>query len=254
MNFFKIVSSTTVVPILMRTNPVYRKMFVKFMAIALFFGMSFSATMTANSQEFPITFNGLNVGAIERFKIDNIDPNRIVFLTNIRFDSLPENIDTYLRQRGDFISGCSKRLYWVGNTSIRGVGTTLKLSSRARYEQWTCIKVLGKRIKTRLIQDTKTLDWDLSLEQNGIEFAVIARLTNIRNFPNFLENEFRLRVEKEIKIPIPSRCGKCWCRDIQANLDLKLEKADFSQRSDGKINLEVAISLKNDVMALVGCL
>lgn len=84
-------------------------------------------------------------------------------------------IDNYLSGRGDFIDGCSKRLFWAGSTSIRGTGEILKLSSRARYEQWKCIRILGKEVKTRLFRDTKTVHWELSFDREAYDSQIQGR-------------------------------------------------------------------------------
>ena len=228
------------------------KMAVQYIVTSLFFVLSFLIATSANGQEFPIEFSGITFGAIEEIRVDSNNSDRIIFTTIIRFDSITAHLDNYLRNQGNFSNRCSRRLYWSGNTSIRGTGTILKFSSRARYEQWLCSK-LGK---AKLFRDTKNLHWELFFRQNGKEFEVVARLNNIKNFPNFLEKAFRLRIEKGIKIPIPKRCGQCWCKDIQENLNPQLERADFSQRPDGKIVLEAAISfsLQQNLIQLTKCL
>lgn len=216
----------------------------------LFFCLpGFLVVASVNGKEIPIKFKGQKIGSVftEKIKISE-DADRIIVATPIEFDSITQAIDNYLKKQGDFIDGCSKRLYWVGGTSIRETGKVLKLSSRARYEQWSCTKIFGKRLKTRLFRDTKTVHWELFFDQE--KSKIIARLTNIKNFPGSLERWFGLTFEKEIDIPVPEQCGKCSCKET---VDPKLERADFSQPSDGKVVLEMAVSFKKDFAMALRC-
>jgi len=91
---------------------------------------------------------------------------------------------------------CSSRLYWVGPTRITGqTGQTLHFTSRARYEQYACgvrrYGIFGPREDVRIFRDTKRLDANVGFVITDSEIAVRGELTNIRNFPNDLENILR---------------------------------------------------------------
>lgn len=202
----------------------------------------------ASGKEIPTKFKGQKIGSVftENIKITE-DVDRLVVTTPIEFHSFTGTVDAYLQGRGDFIDGCSKRLYWAGDTSIRGTGEILKLSSRVRYEQWICAKIFGKRLKTRLFRDTKTVHWNLYLDKEKLK--IVARLKDIKNFSDSLERRLGLTFEKEIDIPVPEKCGKCQCDKA---FDPRLERSNFDQ-SSGKVVLGMTVSFKIDVATAAKC-
>ena len=217
----------------------------------LLFGLSgFLVATGANGEEIPITFKETIIGSMSEAKIESANADRIVvsISINFEFDRAIKAFDNYLKKRGDFIKGCSKRLYWAGGTKIREAGKILKLSSRVRYEQWTCTKIFGKRLKTRLFRDTKTVHWQLRFDKK--EWKIIAHLENIKKFPGSLEKWFGLKFKKEIDIPVPQNCGKCPCEET---FQPKLKRSNFSQSSDGNVVLDLAVSFENDLVRVAQC-
>lgn len=108
---------------------------------------------------------------------------RVTLTLPVPIASLGTELDTHIkaRKRG---GSCSKRLYWVGPTRIIGqTGDTLHMSTRARFELWTC-----GLIKTRILRDTKTLDANVRFIVTDDAISVRGELANIRNFPNWAEH------------------------------------------------------------------
>ncbi len=158
------------------------------------------------------------------------DPESGELTIKVCFDSLPEAIDRVLKEKGNLLQCCSWRLYWVGATTIREAGQTLKLSSRLLYERWVCIP----RIQVKLLQDTKTVEWELVLIDYGRELRIVARVTNVRNLAPHLEMLSEMRVAKEIQIPVPMPSeGAC--------SDFELEEIEFSRDANGRVGLKATV-------------
>ncbi len=110
-----------------------------------------------------------------------------------RIPDFEKNVDNFMKAEGDLISGCSKRLYWVGPTSLTIANDGARFRTKIRYEQWLCALV-----KTRLLRDTKRIDGSfgsLNLNAQG-DFSVGFSVENIRSFPDFIEDKI-LNLGKE---------------------------------------------------------
>ena len=82
------------------------------------------------------------------------------------------------------------------------------------------------------------------------EVAVIARLEDIVDFPDAVEQVFGLRVREEVPIPLPSECGSCDCADLIDLLQPAVEGFSFSER-ETSMQITATISMGNpwDAMA-----
>ena len=225
-------------------------------AIAVIFWAS--PASAGKHQELDIKLQGRKIGYVENIRIkaaDN-DPSRLLIYLTANFGSFAQNLDRILRSKGNF-KGCSTQIYWSGNTSVRGTGKSLGLSSRLRYEKWWCKKILGKRMKGRIFRDTKTVHWRLFIKPAPIDKIKIgARVENILNFPDDLERLLKIRVPKEIKInfPIPKSCGKCKCKKFTDSFKPEFTGSDFSS-ANGDVRIRVGFSIKGTLTKeLLRCL
>ena len=205
-----------------------------------------SATISAYAQSsYPIIYRGKQIGKVNYINLtgDKSTPGKLQLKLAAIFPKFAANIDRLLKQRGNFGS-CSKRLFWIGNTRVRDANRTLKLTSRIRYEQWTCVRVLGKTIKTRIFRDTKSVDWRIYLKNKKLSKLIIgARVQNVQNFPNFVERLLGLRVDHGTTIPIPIKCGRCSCDSLSKSLDVRLVSARFTQKNrDTSVQLNFSFS------------
>ena len=215
-----------------------------------------SPSSAGKHQELDIKLQGRKIGSVENISIkgtDN-DPSRLLIYLTANFGSFAQDLDHILRSKGNF-KGCSTRIYWTGNTSVRGTGKSLRLSSRLRYEKWWCKKILGKRMKGRIFRDTKTVHWRLFINPAQIDkIKISAQLENIKNFPDDLENLLKLRIPKEIKVPIPARCGKCKCKKFTDSFKPEFTGSDFSS-ANGDVRIRVGFSIKGTLTnELLRCL
>ena len=211
------------------------------LATLVIFSMS---SVLAEGFSIPIPYQKRTIGnvRITEIEFDKKNNRKLWIYLTASFPNFTRNLDQILKSKGNF-KGCSTRIYWGGNTSVRNTGMSLGLSSRLRYEKWWCKKILGKRMKGRIFRDTKRVHWRLFINPGSIdEIKIGARMENILNFPNDLERLLRLRVRKEIDVPIPVRCGNCKCSQINKSLKPEIKSVNFS-RADGNISLRVRLSI-----------
>lgn len=104
------------------------------------------------------------------------------------------DLDARIGTRGN-LGSSRNRLYWVGPTRLRGVAkdTTILLTSRARYESWTIVKVFGKKLKNKNFRATKTVDfllrpsWDAARDRLSLDYEI----QGMRNFPGEIEQQLK---------------------------------------------------------------
>lgn len=117
---------------------------------------------------------------------------RIEVAAVVEAPQLLAEIDSKLSGRGNMGSS-RKRLFWAGPSKFSDIKRScdMTISSRARYEIWAY--VFGGN--TRLARDTKSLSFSLRphWNSNHKDLTLNARLDNIRNFPNWAENLFKIR-------------------------------------------------------------
>ena len=218
-------------------------------AVAVF---GFCAPAGVDAQDIDV--QGQTIGSIDGLKLgsDPNDASTLVVRLTANFPSFTHALDHILVTRGN-LGSCSKRLYWVGNTSIREDGASLALSSRLRYEQWACgLPIIGDK---RIFRDTKTVDWRVFVVPALLDnLRVTAQVENVRNLQNDLEERLDLRVREEISIPLPAYCGVCECSEIMDALRPTVEAAQFSHVEDDMMRLTISFSMASDLSRALDCL
>ncbi len=187
-----------------------------------------------------ITLEGRQVGTVENIDLwsDYGGADRMNIVVKASFPDFEADLDRYLRGKGLFQNRCSRRIQWVGGTSIRETGAVLRLSSRVRYEQWACSS-LGN---VRLLSQTRSVHWSMYATRAPIdEVAVTATLDDIVDFPDRMERMFGLRVREQIPIPLPPACGKCDCAKVIEWLQPAFEAIAFSERG-GRMEVTTTFS------------
>ena len=155
------------------------------------------------------------------------------------------DLDARIAARGN-LGSSRNRLFWVGPTRLRGVegGTDILLTSRARYESWAIFKILGKRIKNKNFQDTKTVDFRLRPVWDGAadRLTLAYEIQNIRNVPGEIESQLRrLGVEfgGETSVEVPRDEARMQALDPRIEAPLA-----FSAVGDGQgLRVESVVSL-----------
>ena len=174
-----------------------------------------------------IPFEGRSIGAVEEVRIvpDSDDPSRLGIHLTAEFPRFTATLDRALRARGN-LGNCAHRFFWVGNSRVRGAGTSLRIHSRVRYESWQC--TIGRSRNFRM---TRTVDWELFVDPAGLDSLRIgARVRNIIDLPDWLEDLLGLRVQQRIQIPLLEGCEQCGC--IQEQLHVRSGGTRFAR--DGK--------------------
>lgn len=186
---------------------------------------------------------GLNV------QPDPDNPDRLLVHADALIRDVPGQID---RRVVDALpQSCSRRLHWH-HTSIRSGGEHLELKSRMRYEQWLCLI-----LKTRLVQSTHDIWWRLDVNEGAQldDLFATATVTNIKEFPDELEELFGLRgTVKSVRIPIPTHCGKCACADLVNALRPMAEKFRFLPQNNGRdVLIKAMFSAPRDLSPIARC-
>ena len=205
------------------------------------------------ADDLDIAFRKQVIGTVEGLHVEaaaNDSSNLMVRLV-ARFTSLTGVLDDALRAQNNFLKRCSRRLYWVGNTSIRHYGGSLGLSSRVRYEQWVC----GLFGDHRLLRNTKTVEWRLFVEPAPLNnISISAQVTNVRSLQNDLERLLGLRVRDNIAIPLPTDCGACDCEQLSAALRPEIESLRFEDAGNGAVRMVLMFSVASDLTDVLKCI
>ena len=221
-------------------------------AVLLSFALSASTALANNTLELPISYQNQQIGTITNLDIkgDSSDSSRLLLSLSAKFSSFGTNLDRILTRRGN-LGSCTKRLYWTGDTSIlRSTGAALQLRSRARFELWYCDDFFGSG---RLIRDTKSLSWLAYIEPAPInEIHLVARVQNIRNFPNWIERWIG-ELERKIRIPIPITCGSCSCTDMFDSLNARLSSINFTHEGQA-VEMNAVFSISGNLTVALRCL
>ena len=221
---------------------------------AVILGLTFSTStaLATTTLQLPISYENQQIGTLTNFQIegDSSDSSRLLISLSAEFNSFGTNLDRILGARGNFGS-CTKRLYWTGNTSIlRSTKSAMQLRSRARFELWYCDDFFGSG---RLLQDTKTLNWLAYIEPSSInDLHLVARIQNIRNFPNWIEKWIG-ELERKIRIPIPISCGSCNCTDMFESLNARLSSITFAHE-DQAVQMNAVFSISGNLTVALRCL
>ena len=196
-----------------------------------------------------IMLQGRAIGTVESIDLSGASAaaGRTDMVVTASFDDFEADLDRYLQGKGTFQNRCSRRIYWVGGTTVLETGARLRLSSEVRYEQWACSS-LGN---ARLLSRTKSVHWSLYVPRAPLdEVAVNARLEDIVDFPDAVERTFGLRVREEFPIPLPPTCGTCDCSEVMELLQPAFETIAFSEQGN-RVQVTMTISMRDpwDAMA-----
>jgi hypothetical protein len=181
-------------------------------------------------------------------RIDNITVS--VGTLTVAAVLLPElfrALDEEMKSRGDLETDhWSRRIYWIGNTKVlseTGKDTErLSLSTRIRYEQWVR---LGK---FRVGRSTNTVDWRFWIPASAMsDISLHGEITNIRDFPNWLEDLLDVRVSENLKLPLPVECGSCNCQELTQQSGLELSSVTFRRMEDSSINVKIAFRFSGEL-------
>lgn len=205
--------------------------------------------MAAAIHDTAIVLQGRQVGTVESIDLSGAADaaGRTDMVVTASFDDFEADLDRYLQGKGTFQNRCSRRIYWVGDTTVLETGARLRLSSEVRYEQWACSS-LGN---ARLLSRTKSVHWSMYIPRAPLdEVAVNASLEDIVDFPDAVERTFGLRVREEFPIPLPAECGKCDCSEVVELLQPAFEEVAFSAR-ESRMHVTMTISMRDpwDAMA-----
>lgn len=165
-----------------------------------------------------------NITLTEFKQLSKIDTEVTISIT---IEDVPQLIDGSLKKIGDMIGGCSKRLYWVGKTKFDKVeNNNVDFHSKIKYEQWLCLLT-----KTKVFQDTKTVDMTIFVEFNdeSQNLEVKGQVRNIRNVPNWVENILKIRTRKTLK-----------SIDL-SNKNASVEKITLNSTNDGSITVTIEL-------------
>ncbi|MDD9986731.1 MAG: hypothetical protein OXQ31_10700 [Spirochaetaceae bacterium] len=201
-----------------------------------------ASTAAASSQE--ITFRTDSVGSFNSW---DVRPGLLIY-SSVLLPSLPRQIDEYLTAQGDLESEhWSRRVYWRGSTVIRHGGESLGLRSRVTYDQWARVNLLFDELKTRVFQDTKWVEWELTIPPARLdELRLVGEVTNIEGLPDFIDDLLVDHFATEIDVPLPSNCGSCSCKDLAERLNANFRGAVFSPSDDGSARVDVEFTVEVD--------
>lgn len=191
-----------------------------------------------------ITYEGTVVGKVETLKLSS---GRIT-IAAVLLPQLFPVLDATMKQMGDLEKDhWSRRIYWIGDTRVlTEIGQEadhLRLATRIRYEQW-----LRALIETRLLRDTKTVDWMFKIPQGDLwNLTVLGKVLNIRDFPNWLEDLFDLRATERLALPLPVDCGSCNCQGFAKQHGAALSGVKFVRRDDNSVYVEASFTFTGDV-------
>ena len=196
-----------------------------------------------------ITYEGNTIGRVDNVRLSS---GRLT-LSAVLFPQLFAVLDSTMTKLGDLEKDhWSQRVYWVGHTRVLSeVGARqdhLKLETRIKYEQWTRVDLLLSVLKTKLFQDTKTVVWLFTVPGSDLwNVTLVAKVLNIKNFPNWLEDLFNLRATEKLALPFPVNCGSCSCEEFAKQAGAKISDIGFVRREDSSIAVEVAFTFEQDV-------
>ena len=208
--------------------------------------------------EVEILYEGTSVGTVQSITVGS---GQITVAAVLR-PELFGTLDSKLNAMGDLErSSWSRRVYWRGGTRIlSGVDQNadrLKLSSRVTFDLWTRINLLFDELKTRLFETTHSVEWEFWIPNaafSNVSFYV--RVTNIRDFPNDLEELLGVRMTEALDLPLPLECGACTCQDLSQRAGLMLSNVSFVRRGDNSvdINITFGFDMESGMAILSECL
>ena len=78
------------------------------------------------------------------------------------------------------------------------------------------------------------------------------KITNIRDFPNWLEDLLDVRVTESLKLPLPVECGSCNCQELTQQAGITLSNVTFMRMQDNRVNVKIAFSFTG-ALDVTGC-
>ena len=128
-------------------------------------------------------------GTIEIVDTEALD-ERVRLTLAITAPRFFDELDAIARARGN-LGSFEHRLFWVGPTRTKSAsGSRVMVQTRARYENWIKVKLLGQEIINKNLQDTRSFDVAVTpawiAEANRLDLTV--ELLNIHDFPGSLES------------------------------------------------------------------
>lgn len=196
-----------------------------------------------------VTYEGNTVGMVQSLRIA---AGRLT-VDAVLFPELFTVLDSTMGRRGDLEQDhWSRRIYWIGNTRVlSAVGQEadhLRLSTAIRYEQWTRVDLLFDTLKTRLFRVTKTVDWKFWIPEAVLSnIALYAKVINIRDFPDWLENELDLRLTESFGLTLPVGCGSCNCEEFANRAGVKFAGATFIRTEDSRVAVQFAFDFTGSI-------
>ena len=224
--------------------------------IVLFFlvDMVNAQTLPTMHKNLEIKMGNKIIGKIENIRINkNNDESRVSVQVDAKIESFVKHLDEILRKKRN-LGNCIERIYWRGKSKIKKGGKSLKLSSRIAYELWVCPGI--KKLRTRVIRDTRRVHWTLSIYQpQRIErIKLRAKVKNIVGWPNWVERLFGLRVTKKIPIKLPKSCGSCNCSELVGSVSPKIESLQFAKENGGSLRVSAFLSTNRNIIDIIKCL
>ena len=196
-----------------------------------------------------VTYEGNAVGRVHSL---GIAAGRLT-VNAVLFPELFTVLDSTMGRKGDLERDrWSQRIYWIGNTQVLSVvgqeADHLRLSTAIRYEQWTRVDLLFDTVTTRLFRMTKTVDWKFWIPEAVLSnITLYAKVTNIRDFPDWLENELDLRLTESFGLKLPVECGSCNCEEFANRTGIKFAGATFIRAEDSRIAVEFAFDFTGSI-------
>ena len=196
-----------------------------------------------------ISHDGNVIGRVDNLRLSAGN----LTLSVLFFSNMFSVLDATRGAKGDLETDhWSRRIYWVGDTRvISEVGKSadyILLETRIKYEQWTRIDLLFTDVKTRLFQDTKTVVWLLTIPESELwNIRLIAKIVNIKDFPDSLEDWLDLRITESLSLSFPASCGTCDCQDFSQKSGAKLSDIEFVRSGDDSISTHASFSFTKDI-------
>lgn len=210
---------------------------------------------TSADPALPIPLGGTTIGSVDTIQLstDVDDPARLNITVTAQFTSasLLQALDRSLSGR-NLIGRCNHRLSWrSGTTSIRGAGDGLTLRTRLGYEFWACGIPRWLGGNRRILGEAKWVDWRLDLYPINLEtLEMRARVTNIVDFPNYLERLLDLRQALRLRVPLLSSCPACGC--VQDRLNLTSSSPRFSVEGPA-VRMNATFRVNGDITPALSC-
>ena len=196
-----------------------------------------------------IPYEGVSVGRVQSLVVS---VGRLT-VSALLLPKLLGVLDAKLSSMGDLERDhWSRRIYWRGSTRfLSEIGKEtdrLMLSTRVTYDQWTKIDLLFDELKTRVFEITKTVEWVFWIPESDLSGVTLrGKVTNIKDFPNWLEDLFDLRVEEALQLSLPVQCGSCNCQELTQQAGLKLSSVNFLRMENGSVNVKIAFDFTGEL-------